>query len=153
MMVRKYRLLFCLSIFLLILGGLAGTVWPVSTVQAEGGLPPRERPVPLRPADDDDDDAPVGAYIELHVSPVPPGARSVVQWQDYAGNWHNVEGWQGELGPDAFERWWVAAKDFNTGPFRWQVTQGHAGSGLGVSQPFNLPAGGNQVVRVEVSLD
>jgi len=75
----------------------------------------------------------------------------VVQWQDAAGNWHNVEGWQRGLGVGGFERWWVAAKDFNSGPFRWVVTQGPGGPELGVSQPFNLPGGGNQVLRVEVN--
>ena len=95
----------------------------------------------------------MGAYIELRVAPVPPGAWSVVQWQDWAGGWHDVEGWQGEVGPDGFERWWVAAKDFNTGPFRWQVTQGRGGAELGLSRPFILPAGGNQVVRVDVTPD
>lgn len=151
-MIRKYRLLFCLGIFLLILELLA-TVWPLATVQAQGGLPPRETPAPQPPVDDDDRGASVGAYIELHVAPVPPGAWSVVQWQDNAGGWHDVEGWQGELGLDGFERWWVAAKDFNNGPFRWQVTQGQGGAELGVSQSFNMPAGGNQVVRVGVTLD
>jgi hypothetical protein len=42
----------------------------------------------------------------------------------------------------------VAAKDFNTGLFRWLVTQGQNGAELGLNRPFNLPAGGNQVVRV-----
>jgi hypothetical protein len=46
----------------------------------------------------------------------------------------------------------VAAKDFNTGPFRWLVTQGPGGPEVGASQPFNLPGGANQVVRVEVKV-
>jgi hypothetical protein len=155
-MLKKFRLLLCFWCVLLLGGLLTLVAWPSLPVQAQEGLPPRETPAPQPPADDDDDDdsgASVGAYIELHVALVSPDAWSVVQWEDSAGNWHNVEGWQGELGLDGFERWWVAAKDFNTGPFRWLVTQSQAGPELGVSQPFNLPGGGNQVIRVTVTLD
>ena len=154
-MLKKYRLLLCFGLILLSLSLLMLAVWPVSPVWAEGGLPPRERPPAGQPDDEGDSDrgAPLGAYLELQVAPVPPGAWSVVQWADSAGNWHNVEGWQRELGLDGFERWWVAAKDFNTGPFRWLVTQGAGGPELGVSQPFYLPGGGNQVVRVGVTVD
>jgi hypothetical protein len=92
------------------------------------------------------------AYIELSVLPVPAGAWSVVQWQDSAGNWHDVEGWRGSLPENGIQRWVVEAKDFNTGPFRWVVRQGQSGSTAGMSNPFNLPAGANETVRVIVTL-
>lgn len=133
---------------LMVAGLLALNLWPV-WVQAGPSLPPRDPPGPQEDRDDDDDDGraePVGAYIELQTQIAPAGAWSVVQWQDSAGGWHDVEGWRGPLADN--RRWWVAAKDFKTGPFRWAVTQGQAGSPLGVSAPFNLPSGANEVVQV-----
>jgi hypothetical protein len=90
----------------------------------------------------------------------------VVQWQDKAGGWHDVEGWQGTLEPDGSpapqggtgagrdgsKRWWVAAKDFGTGPFRWIVTQGKNGRPLAASAWFNLPSVANETVRIEVEV-
>ena len=88
---------------------------------AESGLPDRKPPT----ADDGgrDDSGPIGTYIEL-AAPEQAGAWSVVQWQDSAGNWHDVEGWRGTLDSHGYIRWWVAAKDFGTGPFRWVITGG-----------------------------
>jgi hypothetical protein len=80
----------------------------------------------------------------------PSGAWRVVQWQDSAGDWQDVAGWQGPLPQNA--RWWVHEKDFGRGPFRWAITQGQGGLVLGVSQAFNLPGGANQTVQVTVSL-
>jgi hypothetical protein len=92
------------------------------------------------------------AYIELQVQPALSGAWSVVQWQDSAGNWHDVEGWRSSLPESGIQRWVVEAKDFNTGPFQWVVRQGQLGSTAGMSNPFNLPAGANETVRVAVTL-
>ena len=75
----------------------------------------------------------------------------MIQWQDSVGDWQDVDGWQGTLNNN-YRRWWVAAKDFGTGPFRWLVTRGPGGEVLGTSEPFNLPAGANQVILVQVSL-
>jgi hypothetical protein len=69
------------------------------------------------------------------VAPQHPGAWSVVQWQDINGDWQDVDGWRGTLDGSGQRRWWVAAKDFGSGPFRWAV-------GEAVSAPFNLPAVG-----------
>jgi hypothetical protein len=115
-------------------------------------LPVRDTPTPTRARERDRDSKPVGAHIELHAPGSPAGAWAVVQWQDSAGGWHDVEGWQGTLGEGGNQRWWVAARDFGKGPFRWVVSQGQGGPALGVSQPFNLPGEANQVVPVTVSL-
>jgi hypothetical protein len=144
--------LISVTIILTVIGSLFGPNWP-ALVEAQSTLPPRDStPAPPSDNDDKDSDKPLGAHLDLQVQPVPPGAWSMVQWQDTAGNWHNVAGWQRDLGIDGFGRWWVAAKDFNSGPFRWVVTQGLGGPELGVSQSFNLPAGVNQALRVEVAL-
>ncbi|GAB4450179.1 MAG: hypothetical protein Kow0031_32630 [Anaerolineae bacterium] len=109
---------------------------PAHVIQAAGGLPDRDPP----PAGSDgrrdsDDSTPPGAQIEL--AAWPPGEPSVVQWQDSSGGWHDVEGWRGELGSDGTIRWWVAAKDCGSGPFRWVV--GNSATPSLTSEPFNLP--------------
>ena len=125
------------------------------SIQAGPTLPPREPPTTPTPSADKDKggkDKPAGAYIELQTQIASAGAWSVVQWQDSAGGWHDVEGWRGPLADSNNRRWWVAAKDFGAGPFRWAVTQGQGGSLLGVSAPFNLPSGVNEMLQVVVSL-
>ncbi len=110
------KIIYRIVIGVLMLGlGLAA-----APVLAESGLPDRNPPPP---ADDGgrDDRGPVGTYIEL-AAPEHAGAWSVVQWQDVNGNWHDVEGWRGTLDSSGYIRWWVAAKDFGTGPFRWVIT-------------------------------
>jgi hypothetical protein len=135
-----------IGLFLLIL-------WP-ALVQAGSTLPPRNPPTPTPGPGRDkgsDKDKPVGAYIELQTSLASAGAWSVVQWQDSAGGWHDVEGWRGPLSDANNWRWWVAAKDFGKGPFRWAVTQGPGGPLLGVSAPFNLPGAANETALVVAS--
>ena len=147
---------------LMIINSLFGLAWPVMQVQAGPTLPSRELPPPVPPSekdDDDGDDTPIGAHIELlpvqgalAVQGTPAGAWSVIQWQDRAGEWHNVEGWQGVLDQNGGQRWWVAEKDFGKKSFRWLVTQGLGGPVLGASTPFNLPAGANETVQVAVTV-
>ena len=36
----------------------------------------------------------MGTYLELQILGVLDEVRAVVQWQDSAGEWHDVEGWQ-----------------------------------------------------------
>jgi hypothetical protein len=55
-----------------------------------------------------------------------------------------VDGWRGSLDSSGSLRWWVAAKDFGSGPFRWVV-------GEAASEPFNLPAGAGQVVYINMT--
>jgi hypothetical protein len=124
--------------------------WPAVPVQAGPELPPRN-PLPTQPPPAHDDDGrPVGAYIELYAPGAPAGAWAVVQWQDSAGGWHDVEGWQGAL-PDS-ARWWVHPKDFGTGPLRWLVKDGPEGAVVRVSEPFHLPGQPDQTVRRQVIL-
>ena len=129
-------------------------IWPPLEMQADSPLPPRE-PQPTSPPNDDDDDddgpsSPVGAYIVLQVEAVPAQAWGQVQWLGGDGNWHDVEGWQGGLPSNS--RWWVAARDFNKGPFRWAVLNGPGGELLGSSFPFTLPNQANETRLVSVSL-
>jgi len=90
---------------------------------------------------------PAGAWIELHAPQALAGGWAVVQWQDRAGIWHDVEGWRGRL-DGGVESWWVHPKDFGSGPFRWTVSEQAGGKLLGASQPFSLPAEANQVLQV-----
>ncbi|MCP4409516.1 MAG: hypothetical protein GY807_17550 [Gammaproteobacteria bacterium] len=131
-------------------------LWPMLSY-AGPPLPPRTPPTPTSsPSSDNDSDGddglPAGAYIDLH-SPGAAGLWSVVQWQDSDGNWHVVEGWQGILNDQGYRRWWVEAKDFGKGPFRWQVYQHQEGDLRATSRLFHLPQGANKVVKVEVSLE
>ena len=103
--------------------------------------------------DDDDDHRPIGAYIALQVQPASSELWTVVQWQDSAGGWHDVEGWRGTLDSSGYRRWWVAAKDFNTGPFWWVVKRGANGPVVGTSDPFTLPGQANSTLQVSVSLN
>ncbi len=75
-----------------------------------------------------------------------------MQWQDSNGDWHDVAGWQGSLTPDGRRRWWVAPKDFGTGPFRWVVYAGRGGSTLGTSASFSLPQTARETLRVPVNV-
>ena len=136
---------------LLAVGLLTLASLPAAT-QAGPYLPSRDTPTPTRVTDDAEDKDPVGAYLELRVSGASSGAWSVVQWQDDAGGWHDVEGWQGTLDASGQRRWWVAAKDFGKGPFRWAVYDGPGGLLVGTSQAFQLPDWANQVLRTEVSI-
>ena len=137
---------------------LFGPIWPLLPVQAGATLPPRNKPVPTvappsDPGDNDDDDSsPVGAYIELHVQQAQADLWSEVQWQDSDGNWQNVEGWRGTPNSNGFWRWWVDAKDFGKGAFRWVVRNGPNAPVLGISEPFYLPSEANKVQRIEVSI-
>jgi hypothetical protein len=122
---------------------------------AEAGLPARDTPTPApvsKDKDKEDNDGSVGAWLELQASGAPAGVWSTVQWQNEADDWYDVEGWQGSLDESAGRRWWVAEKDFGSGPFRWVVTQGKGGSVLGTSQSFYLPAGANETVWVQLTL-
>jgi hypothetical protein len=153
-MIRKkeYALIgFTFIVFLM--GMLAWLALPPPVVRA--GLPARDTPTPVPSQngdrDKDKDSRPIGAWIELQTQNAPAGAWSVVQWRS-AGNWENVDGWQGTLNSNGLRRWWVAAKDFGDGPFRWVVTQGQGGPALGASEPFTLPAGANETAGVKLTL-
>jgi hypothetical protein len=107
-------------------------------------VPPTPTPIVDHKKDSKKDHYPIGAHIELHGA---GGAWGAVQWQDSAGNWHDVEGWRGSLSGGG-QSWWVAKKDFGTGPFRWVVSQSPTGPIVGMSQPFYLPTEANQVMVI-----
>lgn len=79
------------------------------------------------------------APINLRVIPPQADLWSVVQWQDATGTWHGVENWQGMLNGGGQIRWWVAEKDYGSGPFRWAVFDAPDGKLLGASDNFFLP--------------
>lgn len=91
-----------------------------------------------------------GGYIRLTVSPAQSKLWSVVQWQDAGGNWHDVEAWRGVI-DQSQQMWWVAEKDFGTGPFRWVIYRDSGGEILAQSQQFFLPAANNQLIDVVIS--
>jgi hypothetical protein len=139
-----FKRLFLVSVILMVgLFSLLWVGWAASPLQAGPDLPPREKPTPSQPDKDDDDDGgssdPAGAYIVLQLQGAPASAWAVVQWQDAVGNWHDVEGWQGPVNGAGAGPFWVAPKDFGTGPFRWAILSGPGGSLLKGSLPFDLP--------------
>ncbi|MBN1814245.1 MAG: hypothetical protein JXA14_20570 [Anaerolineae bacterium] len=154
-------LLATIACSLAVVGMLSWT--PVPAAQA--GLPPR----PTAEAQAKSRSV-VGAQIQLQVQfPADwPWASvhwqdlwTVVQWQDAWGDWHVVEGWQGELDDVAVDdagvvsgqkTWWVAEKDFGTGPFRWVVTRGKGGTLLAASKSFGLPSFSREIVTAAVLL-
>jgi hypothetical protein len=96
---------------------------------------------------------PVGAYIELRPYSQRETLWTVVQWQDKAGDWHEVEGWRGELDEGYKKVWWVAPADFNKGPFHWVIFQARGSQILATSEPFYLPHIANEIILSEVWLD
>lgn len=140
---RKYPALLGLAVILSLIGLLLMAGAPAPSY----ALPGRDTPTPVLRDDDSNDDRPVGAYIELHVQGAPAGAWVVVQWQAQGdGGWHDVAGWQGTLDAGGGRRWWVDARDFGKGPFRWAVSQGPGGPVVAVSQPFYLPGAAGETV-------
>jgi hypothetical protein len=119
-------------------------------------LPPRPMtPPPLPPSPSKSgagSESPDGGHIELRVQSTQAGLWTIVQWQDGLGDWHDIEGWQGMLDEGHKKVWWVAPKDFGTGPFRWMVYQGQRGKELAQSELFYLPSSAGETVKIEASL-
>ena len=71
-----------------------------------------------------------------------------VEYTDGAGHWFKVDGWLGTLDSQTldlnvpYKQWTVFEANFGQGPFRWVVLNAD-GSVWGISDSFNLPAGGN----------
>ena len=134
----------------LVMIGLMLLAWTPLPTQAGPELPSRATPISISPADNEDkDEKPIGAYIELQPQGNRDGVWTVVQWQDSTGGWQDVEGWQGPV-HGGVKKWWVSQVDFDKGPFRWAVYQGQEGELLATSTPFYLPGTANELVRVEV---
>ena len=122
------------------------------TIQAGPELPPRIPPSPGVQDEDErdgnDDSAPLKAYIVLQAGATPAGSWGLVQWQNSAGGWQDVTGWQGPVSTN--NRWTVLSKDFGAGPFRWVLKTESSGSITGVSPTFKLPAGAGETVTVVI---
>ncbi|TEU11279.1 MAG: hypothetical protein E3J21_24015 [Anaerolineales bacterium] len=147
---EKYQTTFLLAFLILICALLLASPSPVT--HAGPGLPPRRTPTPTRPPGGNNDGKPAGAHIILQVQSAPVEVWTVVQWQDSAGSWHDIEGWSGALDEGDQKVWWVAPKDFGTGPFRWLVYQGQGGKLLAQSELFYLSYSAGETARIEVSL-
>lgn len=77
---------------------------------------------------------------------------AVVQWQDAAGVWHDVEGWQGNFNAQHQVSWRIAPKDFGTGPFRWTVFESHGRINVvTVSEEFWLPVASGRTMEIVIS--
>ncbi len=120
---------------------LIATLSNVFSMPVQAELPPRPTPTPVPVPTSA---APRGATIVLQTQ---VGAWSVVQWQDVNGDWHDVDGWRGAV-TDGTVVWWVAQKDFGTGPFRWVAYQSDGGAVMAASAPFTLPDAVNQRLLV-----
>ena len=148
----------CLGIActLLALAGLAG---PFQTASA--ALPPRPTPVIATITPTPKPRKPAGAWLELKIH-LPANQNTLtrqqmwtaVQWQDTNGGWHDVAGWRGTpdwiTGDVGSKVWWVAEKDFGTGPFRWIVYGGQDGEFLAGSEMFTLPEAVGTTLKIEV---
>jgi hypothetical protein len=79
-----------------------------------------------------------------------------VEWQDDAGAWHAVSGWQGPLTAAADGQgevtWYLGAAELGAGPFRWSLYDGQGGARLASSSPFSLPETEGSTVTVEMQL-
>jgi hypothetical protein len=135
---------------------------PRPTPPASPALPPRPVPGPHSTSSQ----APTGGYIELDVQlghswavgDVPWQALwTVVQWQDRAGEWHDVVGWQGSLdeanSAGCKKVWWVAREDLAQGLFRWVIYRHRGGESLAQSESFDLPHKVGETTCVGVMLD
>jgi len=73
---------------------------------------------------------------------VSPTTWTQIQWQDYQGNWHNVDGWRGTVDQNRRVTWWVGEDNLETGPFRWlaYATEGSDEPIAAISEPFILPS-------------
>lgn len=114
------------------------------SIETAWALPPRP---PLAPPLPEPEGVSGGALV-LSLTwpdPAPPmqSAWTVVQWQDQAGKWHDVLGWQGTLDDmtagQGQKAWWVYHSDLGKGPFRWRVYRNQGGRLLVTSAPFMLP--------------
>jgi hypothetical protein len=164
-----------MTLVLLILGAatvlLVIAALPVWVHAAPSALPPRptSEPTPTPQPMPAVKPRPGGGVIELRVqfaqgwswTSIPwQELWTVIQWQDWLGNWHNVQGWQGGLdnvlSQDGqivgTQSWWVDQADLAKGPFRWVIYHDPAGQPLATSDPFYLPRVGGQTVQVPVLL-
>jgi hypothetical protein len=95
--------------------------------------------------------------LALETSPSTwPALWTGVQWQDAAGAWHDVEGWQGAL-DEAYrgvgkKTWAVADGHLGGGPYRWLIYARPDGDVVMTSRPFYLPSAAGDVYEVNVPI-
>jgi hypothetical protein len=147
----KHRPLMALLLGVILTLSLLPALAPAGSEASPLALPPRPEDVKGDGDEDDDDEQPVGAHIVLHVSSAPAGVWTIVQWQDTAGGWHDVESWSGALDDGSHKTWWLAPDLFGKGPFRWLVYQGERGKLVATSDSFYLPEAEGEKLWVEVS--
>lgn len=83
------------------------------------------------------------ARISIEVAGVSPTTYAVVQYQDTAGAWQNVAGWQSVVIVNAkglaTAQWGLDRASFGNGPLRWALYSEKGGTIIGYSPTFNLP--------------
>jgi hypothetical protein len=104
--------------------------------------------LPTRPEDELETKPLAGAGIALRVRGATAPYAAVVQWVDGLGQWHDVEGWRGQVEGDQV-LWYVDQADFGAGPFRWVVYDDQ--DVLCASEAFMLPEAKGQLVWVEAA--
>lgn len=85
----------------------------------------------------------------------------MVRWVDAFGNWHPVEGWQGnvddiaqhDLAWVANKDWWVGHAQLGTGPYRWYVYDREGGNLLYESESFNLPESNGDLMIIKTLIE
>jgi hypothetical protein len=139
---------------------------PTPTLRPTRTPTPTPTPTPTAPSAPPVEDGAEGGAIVL----LARGTRTVeawqamwtvVTWQDDAGAWQPVAGWQGPFdqvyGGHARKTWNVAEAVLGRGPFRWEVYAREAvargEAPLAISAPFDLPEAIGESVTVEVALD
>jgi hypothetical protein len=148
----EHKSLIALTLGFILILSLLPALAPAGSEASPLALPPRPEDVKGGDDEDDGNDQPIGAHIVLHVPSAPDGVWTIVQWQDTAGGWHNVESWSGALDDGTQKMWWLAPDLFGKGPFRWLVYQGERGKLLATSDSFYLPDAEMEELWVEVSL-
>jgi hypothetical protein len=90
---------------------------------------------------------------------LPDGWRALwtgIQWQDGAGAWHDVEGWQGALDEVARgvgkKTWAVADGHLGGGPYRWLIYARPDGDVVMTSRPFYLPSAAGDIYEIELAM-
>lgn len=84
----------------------------------------------------------------------------MVRWADQFGNWHPVEGWQGnvdEVGQEnlawvSHKEWWVGHDQMGSGPYRWFIYDGEGGEMVFESESFFLPEKNGEEMVIKTTL-
>jgi hypothetical protein len=87
--------------------------------------------------------------LDASAAPIPLAQnQTIVQWQNEAGDWFDVAGWQGELNEQKQVVWWVAPQHLGQSPFRWLIFREN--NQVLTSPSFTLPTSGGQIIRLQV---